>query len=473
MNEPESRIQPGEWRAAALSFVYFFCVLAAYYVIRPVREQLSAAVGSTQLPWFFAATFVATLALTPVFAWLASRWPRRVVVPAVYLFFIACLLAFVPLFTTQGLLSPRLLGTVFFVWVSVFNLFVVSVFWSFMADIWSEVQARRVFPLIASGGAIGAIVGPILTSTLVGVLGVAPLLGVSVLLLGVALGCVFLLGRWAREHGADRLDKGHEAAMGGGMFDGLRQVFSNRFIRDMALLMVLGDAIGTIAYALYVDSLGAAFAPDVVHPSAFHDLIVRLYGALPWNDVATLTAAQARTFAASLVDLTTNVLQMGLQLTVTRLLLRRYGAGVVIAVWALASVVVLVALGLLGDVTIGWLGGISLAVLMLIVTRGGTYGLVQPARESLYTLVPRDLRYKGKNAVDTAVWRASDVAVATSMNGLRALGAVTATFGWIGALAAASSGWIGWRLARWAEAGGARGGRATSAPDAERVSASD
>ncbi|HEY5613782.1 MAG TPA: MFS transporter, partial [Lysobacter sp.] len=132
----------GEGRAVALSFAYFFCVLAAYYVMRPVREQLTAAVGSIQLPWFYGATFVATLLLTPVFAWVVARYPRRVAVPMVYGFFIVCLLAFVPLFTSHGVLSPRALGTVFFVWVSVFNLFVVSVFWSFMADIWDEAQAR-------------------------------------------------------------------------------------------------------------------------------------------------------------------------------------------------------------------------------------------------------------------------------------------------------------------------------------------
>ena len=129
-NGPRGRIHSGEMYAVALSFVFFFCVLAGYYVMRPLREQLSAAVGSTQLPWFYAATFVATLALTPVFAALVSRWPRPVVVPLVYAFFIACLLAFVPLFTVPGLLSPRTLGAVFFVWVSVFSLFAASVFWS-------------------------------------------------------------------------------------------------------------------------------------------------------------------------------------------------------------------------------------------------------------------------------------------------------------------------------------------------------
>ncbi|MBO9711156.1 MAG: hypothetical protein J7521_23395, partial [Caulobacter sp.] len=115
------RIHHGEWRAVVISFICFFCVLAAYYVIRPVREQLSAAVGSTQLPWFYAATFIVTLALTPLFAALASRWPRRRLVPVVYLFFIGSLLAFIPAFTHVGLLSPRMLGVVFFVWVSVFN----------------------------------------------------------------------------------------------------------------------------------------------------------------------------------------------------------------------------------------------------------------------------------------------------------------------------------------------------------------
>ena len=130
MQSSQGRVHTGEWRAVALSFAYFFCVLAAYYVIRPVREQLSAAVGSTQLPWFYGATFVGTLLLSPLFAALITRWPRRVVVPVVYVFFIACLIGFVPLFTGQGLLTPKALGMLFFVWVSVFNLFVVSVFWS-------------------------------------------------------------------------------------------------------------------------------------------------------------------------------------------------------------------------------------------------------------------------------------------------------------------------------------------------------
>lgn len=429
------RVQDGEWRAVAVSFAYFFCVLAAYYVMRPVREQLSAAVGSTQLPWFFAATFVATLLLTPVFAWLVSRWPRRVVIPLVYAFFIACLLAFVPLFTQQGLLSPRALGIVFFVWVSVFNLFVVSVFWSFMADIWSDGQARRLFPIIALGGTGGAVVGPMLTRELVGVIGVAPLLMVSATLLGGALACVVALGRWARAHSARRHDAGHEAAVGGGMFDGLKQIFADPFMRGMALLMLLGDAIGTIAYALITDYSGATF----------HDAV-------------------ARTRFAANIDLTTNLLQVLVQLTLTRWLLMRRGAGPVIAVWAAVGALVCLAMAWTDDAYAPVLASMPWVALVLVVTRSLAYGMVQPARESLFTRVPRDLRYKGKNAVDTAVWRAGDVVSALSINGLRALGVGASGFGVLGAAVLAASGVIGWRLARRVEHPGYIEARRSPAP---------
>ena len=426
------RVQAGEWTAAAWSFLAFFCVLAAYYMLRPVREQLSAAVGSTQLPWFFGASFGAMLVLTPLFAWLVSRWPRRIVVPLVYLFFIGCLVSFLPLFANADVLSPRTLGIVFFVWLSVFNLFVVSVFWTFMADIWSAEQARRLFPLIGIGGVAGAIAGPALTRGLVAVIGVSPLLLVSAALLGVALVCVLVLGRWVQAHGAKSPQAQSGAALGGGMFDGLKQVFADPFMRGMAILMVLGDAIGTIAYALLADYSGATFD----------------------------NAIDRTRFAAN-IDLLTNSLQIVVQLTLTRWLLVRHGAGPVIAGWAVAGVAVCVAMALSGDphgiaIAVPGVGAFPWVALVMIVTRGLAYGMVQPARESLYTRVPRELRYKGKNAVDTAVWRAGDVVCALSINGLRAAGMTIGGFGLVGAVALASAGVIGMRLARRVEAGDMR-----------------
>ncbi len=429
---PARRIHTGEWRAVVLSFVYFFCVLTAYYVMRPVREQLSAAVGSSQLPWFYGATFVATLALAPAFGALVSRYPRRIVVPTVYVFFILCLVAFIPLFTHQGLLSPRVLGMVFFVWVSVFNLFVVSVFWSFMSDIWSEEQSRRLFPIIAIAGTAGAVTGPAVTRTLVDVIGVAPLLAVSALLLGFAVVCAVLLGRWARQHGARRHDATHEAAIGGGMLDGLRQIFTTPFMRSMAMLLLLADGIGTVNYALVADYSGATF-----------------------------TDAVARTRFAANIDLTTNILTVALQALVTRWLLPLKGPGVMITVWAVVSTLALSLVIFSPDPHAPLVGAFPAVAIALIVSRALAYGMAEPARHSLFTRVPRNERYKGQNAVDTAVWRFGDMAIALGMNALRSVGMVTAGFAALSAAAAVSAAAIGWSLAK--RTSGARPVRPASA----------
>ncbi|WP_147652525.1 NTP/NDP exchange transporter [Vulcaniibacterium gelatinicum] len=422
------RVHRGEWSALVVSFGYFFCVLSAYYVVRPVREQLAAAVGSVNLPRFYAATLVAMLLLTPVFAGLVARWPRRVVVPLVNLFFIVGMLAFVPLFAEGGALDARTLGTVFFVWVSVFNLFVVAVFWSFMADIWSAEQAQRLFPLIALGGTAGAVAGPSLTRGLVDVIGVAPLLAVSATLLGLAVGCVVWLGRWARKHGARRHEAGHEAAVGGGMFDGLKQIFADPVMRGMAILLLLSDGIGTVAYALVADYSGATFADEV-----------------------------ARTRFAAEVDLATNTLQVLLQLGITRWLLARYGAAPALAGWALGAMAVLLLAALVRDPYAPLVGAMPAVAVALIVSRALAYGMANPARESLFARVPRSQRYKGKNAVDTAVWRFGDLSIALGMNALRTAGMGVAGFAALGALSAAAGGVLGWRLARRVERSGGEG----------------
>lgn len=415
----ERRVHRGEWPALAWSFLFFFCVLSAYYVIRPVRDQLSGAVGSTQLPWFYAATFVATLSLTPVFAWLASRLPRRRLVPTVYLFFIACLLGFMPLFTHEGIVSPRALGIVFFVWISVFNLVVVSVFWTFMADIWNDTQARRLFPLIAVGGSVGSILGPTMALRLVGEIGVAPLLLVASGLLGTAIVCAMALGRWAERYGARRHEPGNAQAVGGGVLDGLKQIFADPTMRTMAILMLLGDCIGTVNYALVVDYSKATFVDAV-----------------------------ARTEFAARLDLYTNLFAIGTQVFVTRWLLARHGAAPAVALHAGCTVAVMLMVLVVSDPHGIAALGLPWVAVALLVSRGLAYGALGPARESLFAQVPRSLRFKGKNAVDTAVWRFGDLVVGLSINALRGLGVVTLGFAAINVLPALASGVLGWRLAR-------------------------
>lgn len=415
----EKNVKLEEWYGVTLSFIYYFCVLAAYYVMRPIRDQLAAEVGSTKLPLFFSATLIATLLLTPLFAWCVSVWPRRQVMPMVYFVFIGCQLTFMVLFHDSGLLSPEMLGLLFFVWVSVFNLFVVSVFWSFMTDIWSDQQARRLFPLIALGGTAGAVTGPLMTRSLVEVITISSLLLLSVALLAAAIVCILFLGKWAHNFGVHRHEKESESAIGGGMLDGLKQIFVDSFIRNMAVLMLMNDAISTIAYVLVTDYSGTAFFKDAI--------------------------AQTR-FAANM-DLSSNLLQILVQLTVTRWLLARYGAGTVFAICASIIVTACLTMVFVRDPSTPIIEGMPLVAIVLILTRSLSYGMIQPARETLYTLVSRNLRYKGKNAVDTVIWRFGDVLSLWSIQGFRALGITMAGFGMIWAGLAAASGWIGWRLA--------------------------
>lgn len=424
-NKQRIRIKAEERYAVFLSFVYFLCVLGSYYVLRPIRDQLAVEVGSAGLPRFFAATFVAALMLTPMFSWLVSLWPRRVLLPFVYILFMGGQMVFIILFNNHDLLPLRNLGLVFFVYVSVFNLFVVSVFWSFMTDIWNDIQARRLFPIIALGGTTGAILGPLITGTLVDVTGLSFLLVVSAALLFVAVVCIFLLGNWADQYGVHRFEANNSAAIEGGMLDGLKQIFMNPFIGTISVMMLLNDAIGTIAYVLVTDYSGAAFPGDVI--------------------------AQTR-FAAHM-DLSANIIQVFVQLTLSRWLLIHYGAGLVFLICAGIVVVTCLATGLVSDPFVPIVGMMPPVALVMIVTRSLSHGMILPARETLYTLVPRSVRYKGKNAVDTVVWRAGDILSILSIKGFQSIGLTVAGFGVISAALAAIAGFIGRRLANRVEKG--------------------
>ncbi len=376
--------------APALSALAFFFVMTSYYIIRPVRDQLIGAVGSHSLPLFYGAVFAVMLVLTPVFGILVARFRRRQLLGWSYSFFVLSLLAFVPAFMAQDRIGARELGVVFFVWGSVFNLFVVSLFWSFMADIFSSGQARRVFSLIALGGMAGAIFGPLVTKVLVHLIGVAPLLLVSAFALSLSLMLLLRLSahndRQAGSHG--------DEAIGGSLWAGIKELWSRPFLRYMALLMLFGDGIGTLAYALVADYAKAHFTNTIARTSFYNDL-----------------------------DLATNLLGAALQLSLTWWLLTRRGAGWGLVVPALVNVLLLAVVAFIGGgnlVVVGF--SVPLLAVMLVITRGFAYGMTKPAADALYTRVPRETRYKGKNFVETAVWRFGDLVVTSAVSGLRTLG---------------------------------------------------
>jgi AAA family ATP:ADP antiporter len=399
-----------EGLASTLSALAFFFVMTAYYIIRPVRDQLSGAVGSQSLPLFYGSVFAVMLLLTPVFGALVAHFPRKRLLGWSYSFFVVCLLGFVPAFVAQDRIGARQLGVLFFVWVSVFNLFVVSLFWSFMADIFQSAQARRVFPLIAMGGMAGAIFGPLVTKLLVQAIGVAPLLVVSAAALVAAL--VLLLTISSR---LDCRESRHrDEVIGGSLWGGIKELWTRPFLRYMAILMVLGDGIGTLAYALIAD-YAKVHLPDKIARTAFY------------NDL----------------DLVTNILGAVLQLTLTRWALVRKSAGWALVVASLVNLALLILVMVMGAGNITVLGMVVPTLsLMTVGSRVFAYGVTKPAVDALYTRVPREARYKGKNFVETAIWRFGDVVVTVGVNLLGKLGVAAAGMAAIGAGVSVLATWV-------------------------------
>jgi AAA family ATP:ADP antiporter len=379
--------------AVLVSAAYFFLLLSAYYVLRPVRETLGIARGKEELRWLFLATVTAMFLLNPLFGWMVSRWPRRRFIPATYLFFAANLAGFYVLLR-GGFEADAWAGRVFYVWLSVFNLFVVAVFWAFMADVWSASQARRLFPLIAVGGTIGGFTGARLTKALVEPLGPANLLLVSAALLLAATACAALIGR--RSGGRGPIDAGQAGASlpRDGAWGGLLQTARSPYLLGICGYVLAYTVTSTLLYFQQAEIV-AGYSEDHI--------------------------ARARAFAN--IDELTNAAALVLQLLVTGRVMRRCGLGVALAALPIATVAGFAAL--LAAPTLGMITAVQ------VVRRSANYGLAKPARDALYTVLSREEKYKAKAFIDTFVYRAGDAA-GTGTDALIAImgagvGAVAAT----------------------------------------------
>lgn len=409
-------VERHEIPALLWSFAYFFSLLCGYYVVRPMRDAMGIAAGVEQLHWLFTATFLAMLAAVPLYGWLTSRLPRRRFLPAVYGFFIGNLVLFWALLRREG---PDVgAARAFFVWTSVYNLFVVSVFWSFMADLFTTAQAGRLFGFIAAGGTAGALAGPALAAWLARALGPAHLLLVSAAFLGAAIVCVARLGAWqARQGGADGAARRDAAArpLGGGVLAAIPLVARSPYLLGVALFMLLFTTASTVLYFQQAEIVRGAFAGD---------------------------AERTALFAA--VDLAVNALTLGTQVLLTGRLVRRLGVP-----GTLALVPALLALGFLA---LGLVPALAVIVAVQVVRRAGDYAVTRPARELLYVVLGREEKYKAKSFVDTVVYRGGDAASAWAYAGLRALGLELATVALVAAPAAGLWAWLAHRLGRRQEA---------------------
>ncbi|HEX2565351.1 MAG TPA: MFS transporter [Burkholderiales bacterium] len=379
------RAEPHELPALGWAFAYFFILLCSYYLLRPVRDSLAVESGTRALQWLFTATFAVMLALVPVFGWLCARLPRAKLLPAVYGFFAANL----------ALFCVRLDGPLFFVWLSVFNLFVVSVFWSFMSDLFTAAQAARLYGTIAAGGSCGAVAGPLVAATLADTLHARGLLALSGLLLIGAVACIAMLGRWARAH-----PRPHEPppaqAIGGSVIAGARAALSSPFLLAISAYLLCYTVLSTALYFQQVEIVRAEL-PDA--------------------------AERTRLFAS--VDLVVNALTLALQVFGFARLSLALGAGGMLAVAPIVSIA-----------GFSWLGASpTLAALVGfgVARRVSEFAIARPAREALFTVVPREARYKAKNFIDTVVYRGGDAFAGWALGGLPAIAALAAglSAGWL------------------------------------------
>ncbi len=401
--------KPGEMPALVAAFTYNFLLFTAYYILRPLRESMGVAGGVENLDDLFGFTLIGMLLAVPVYGWISGRFRRAVFLPWIYVFFVVQLLGFWLMFRIVADDAPT--ARVFFVWVSVFNLFVVSVFWSFMADLFDREQAKRVFAFIAAGASTGGILGSSIPAFFAEVLGDVNLLLISSGLLAATVLPIRYLLRWSsgRASSGERLD---ERPIGGNPFAGFTRVFSSRYLSGIALFVFLMAAVSTFLYLQQAELLQVHF-PDRGERTAF----------------------------LGRIELTVNVAVVLMQVFAVGKLTSRFGLPVMIV-----SVPLFVVGGFLliaASPTLATLVGVY------IFRRLGQYAVVRPCREVLYTTVDRESKYKAKNVNDTLVYRTSDYVVAKGHDAfVSAFGANLTWVAWLGAVVAAVWALVAYLLGR-------------------------
>ncbi len=389
-------VKPDELRALGLAFVFNFIVLGSYYVLRPIRDDIGAAGGLENLSWMYTGTMTVMLLANGLFSALVARLSRRRFIPIVYRFFIANLVLFYCLMKFAPMAQQVWIARAFFVWVSVFNLFVVTVFWAFMTDVFNSEQGKRLFAFISVGGTLGAIVGGAVTALLVKKIGALNLLFISAILLELAARCVRFFpahfkksatsssdcrpsvsdGGVETDLGASqkrpaKLSDEAEKPLGGNLWSGVTHVIRSPYLLGICAYLLLYGITSTLAYFQQAD----------IAAQQFHDR-------------ANRTAFFAQ------VDISVNVLTIMVQIFLTSRLLKWLGVGLTLALLPTVNVI--------GFLAMGWMPLLSLLVIFQTLRRASNFAVSRPAREVLFTVLRREDKYKAKSFIDTFVYRVGD-----------------------------------------------------------------
>ena len=364
-------VRPNELRALWLGFLFFFVVLAGYYVIRPIRDNI----GATQyenLWWMFSVVLVTMIFANALFSAIVSRMSRRRFIPIAYRFFILNLIIFFVLMQYVPPGKQPWVDGCFFVWVSVFNLFATAVFWGFMTDLFTTEQGKRLFGFIAVGGSLGGILGPIITTSLVHYVSTGLLLLICAAMLEVAAQTVrFFPAEFRRDDAEFDEGAGAEKPIGGKFWDGVTNICKSPYLFGLFLFILFYTLTSTWTY----------FQQSALTKSGFAD-------------------KAARTAFFAKLDLSVNTLTLLLQIFVTGRLMKFLGVTV--------TLLFMPALSLFGFAAMGFAPVLSVLAAFQIARRASTFAFMRPAREVLFTVLRREDKYKAKSFIDTFGYRCGD-----------------------------------------------------------------
>ena len=399
-------VKPDEIRALLLAFVFNFVVLGGYYVIRPIRDEIGADRGVENLPWMYTGTLIGMLIANALYATIVARMSRRRFIPMAYRFAIANLFVFFLLMRWMPAAQERsILAPIFFIWVSVFNLFATTMFWSFMADVFTSEQGKRLFGFIAVGGSIGGIVGGVVTSSLAGKLSTGLFLLITAVMLEIAAQCV---RRFPTDFRAD--DDQSEQPIGGKFWEGATHIARSPYLLGLAAFLIIYTITNTWAYFQQSDLTG-------------HHL----------HDRA------ARTSFLANIDIAVNTITVLIQIFLTGRLMKWFGVGITLVLMPLLSGV--------GFVAIGFAPILAVLATFQILRRAAGFALLRPAREVLFTVLRREDKYKAKSLIDTFGYRLGDITGAWSYPLMQWIGLGLVGISWVAvpfaAIWCALSIWLG------------------------------
>jgi ATP:ADP antiporter, AAA family len=378
-------VKPSEVPALAWSWLYIFSLLSSYYIMRPIRDQMGVAGGVNNLQWLFTGTLIGMLVLNLPFSWLVQTFPREKFIAISYRFFAANILLFALALYAATPEQTIWVGRIFFIWTSIFNLFVVSIFWQMIVDVFTSEQGKRLFGFIAAGATLGAISGSVFTVSTVEHMAPGYLMVGAAVMLEVAVFCVRRLSGLSGALSERPVAEQSGAPIGGTLLSGFRDALSSGYLLNVSLFLLLYAVTSTFLY----------FQQAAVVSHSFES-----------------RAAQTAFFAS--VDLGVNVLTLAVQLFLTGRILKRFGVGTTLSMLPVFSVI--------GFGAVALIPTLASVVGFQLIRRAGNFAIARPTREVLFTVLPREDRYKAKSFIDTAVYRLGDQLGAWSFALLTTLG---------------------------------------------------